>query len=391
MLSCNTFWVCLKQHKSSIRKKGKHVSKNVSALFKPFSLKSLSLENRIVMAPMTRQFSPAGIPTSEVADYYQRRAKGGTGLIITEGTTINDPVATMGERIPQIHGEKALAGWQKVVKDVHAAGGKIMPQLWHVGMAREAEKSPYSELPSIGPSGLVAPGKQTTEPMTVAQIEAAINAFACAAADAMRIGFDGVEIHGAHGYLIDQFFWSGTNQRTDEWGGSMANRGRFAVEIIKRIRAATAPDFPIIFRYSQWKQQEYTARLAETPQLLEEFLSPLSDAGVDIFHCSTRRYWENEFEGEELNLAGWTKKITGKPTITVGSVGLNGDFFSAFAGKGSGTRSIDDLIERMDKGEFDLVAVGRALLQDPNWANKIRDNKLDELEQYSGEALSTLA
>ena len=367
------------------------MSKNVDALFSSFSHKGLSLANRIVMAPMTREFSPGGVPTSDVADYYRRRAEGGTGLIITEGTTINDPVATMGERIPQIHGEPALAGWENTVKAVHGAGGKIMPQLWHVGMARSPKKSPFSELPSVGPSGLLAPGKQVAEPMTIAQIESVISGFANAAADAKRIGFDGVEIHGAHGYLLDQFFWSGTNQRTDEWGGSMANRSRFAVEIVKAIRAATSPDFPIIFRYSQWKQQDYSARLAETPQLLEEFLTPLNEAGVDVFHCSTRRYWESEFDGEGLNLAGWTKKITGKPTITVGSVGLNEDFFSAFAGKGSSTRSVDDLIERMDKGEFDLVAVGRALLQDPNWANKIRANKHDELEQFSGDALATLS
>jgi 2,4-dienoyl-CoA reductase-like NADH-dependent reductase (Old Yellow Enzyme family) len=367
------------------------VSKKVDALFKPFSLKGLSLANRIVMAPMTREFSPGGVPTTDVAGYYRRRAEGGTGLIITEGTTINDPVATMGERIPHFHGEQALAGWEKTLKAVHGAGGKIMPQLWHTGMARSPKKAPYPELPSVGPSGLLAPGKKVAQPMTIAQIETVISGFARAAADAMRIGFDGVEIHGAHGYLLDQFFWSGTNQRTDEWGGSMANRGRFAVEIIKRIRGATSPDFPIIFRYSQWKQQDYSARLAETPQLLEEFLMPLSDAGVDIFHCSTRRYWESEFADEGLNLAGWTKKITGKASITVGSVGLNEDFFSAFAGKGSSTRSIDDLVERMDKGEFDLVAVGRALLQDPLWANKIRDGQHHALEQFSGDALATLS
>ncbi|MEP1447125.1 MAG: NADH:flavin oxidoreductase [Paraglaciecola sp.] len=367
------------------------MSKNVDSLFKPFSLKSLSLKNRIAMAPMTRSFSPDGIPTEDVAGYYRRRAEGGTGLIITEGTTINDPVATMDGKIPQIHGQQPLAGWENVVQQVHAAGGKIMPQLWHVGMARNPSKAPHPELPSVGPSGLLAPGKQVSEPLTVAQIHQLIEGFADAAADAKRIGFDGIEIHGAHGYLVDQFFWSGTNLRTDEWGGSMANRGRFAVEIVKAIRAKTGPDFPIVLRYSQWKQQDYSARLAETPQILEEFLTPLSDAGVDIFHCSTRRYWEPEFAGSDLNLAGWTKKLIGKPTITVGSVGLNGDFFGAFAGEGSSTRSIDDLIERLDKGEFDLVAVGRAILQDPNWANKIRQGDIDKLEQYSGEALSSLS
>ena len=367
------------------------MSKNAYSLFKPFNFKSLSLKNRIAMAPMTRSFSPDGIPSEDVASYYRRRAVGGTGLIITEGTTVNDPVATMDGKIPQIHGQQPLAGWENVVKEVHAVGGKIMPQLWHVGMARNPHKAPFPELPSVGPSGLLAPGKQVADPLTVAQIQTLIESFASAALDAKRVGFDGIEIHGAHGYLLDQFFWSGTNQRTDEWGGSMANRSRFAIEIIKAIRAATGADFPILLRYSQWKQQDYTARLVETPQLLEEFLAPLGDAGVDIFHCSTRRYWEPEFEGSDLNLAGWTKKLTGKPTMTVGSVGLNGDFFGAFAGKNSDTRSIDDLIERLDKGEFDLVAVGRALLQDPQWANKIRQGDMDKLETYSGDALATLS
>ena len=364
---------------------------NVNALFTSFNSKNLSLSNRVVMAPMTRQFSPSGIPTSDVAGYYKRRAQGGTGLIITEGTTVNDKVATMDSHIPQFHGEEALTGWKQVVSEVHQANGKIMPQLWHVGMARVAEKAPYPELPSAGPSGLFKPGKQGAEPMTVQHIEAVIQAFADAASDAKAIGMDGVEIHGAHGYLVDQFFWEGTNQRTDSWGGNMANRSRFAIEIVKAIRAATGPDFPIVLRYSQWKQQDYTARLAHTPQELDAFLTPLSDAGVDIFHCSQRRYWENEFEGSELNLAGWTKKITGKPTITVGSVGLSGDFFGAFKGQGSQTRAVDDLIARLEHNEFDLVAVGRALLQDPNWANKIKENKTSELSEYSGEALASLS
>lgn len=362
-----------------------------TTLFSPYESNKLSLSNRIVMAPMTRQFSPNGVPTEDVAGYYQRRAQGGTGLIITEGTTVNDKVATMDANIPQFHGKEALAGWKNVVDAVHSAGGKIMPQLWHVGMARVADKAPYPELPSAGPSGLFKPGKQGAEPMTVAHIEAVIEAFAQAAADAQSMGMDGIEIHGAHGYLIDQFFWEGTNQRTDSWGGSMANRGRFAVEIIKAIRAATSEDFPILLRYSQWKQQDYTARLAHSPSELEAFLLPLSEAGVDVFHCSQRRYWEPEFEGSELNLAGWTKKITGKPTITVGSVGLNDDFFGAFQGQGSETRAVDDLLERLDAGEFDLVAVGRALLQDPNWSNKIKENRMNELQQYSGKALATLS
>ena len=368
------------------------MSANLSTLFSPFTLNKLTLDNRIVMAPMTREFSPNAIPGDDVASYYRRRAEGGTGLIITEGTTINDPVASMGESIPAFHGEQALAGWKHVVEQVHAAGGKIFPQLWHVGITRDPAKMNNPELPNASPSGLVAPGKKIAEPLTVKQIESLIASFATAAADAQRLGFDGIEIHGAHGYLIDQFFWEGLNQRSDAWGGSMENRGRFAVEIIKAARAATGPDFPIVLRYSQWKQQDFSAKLADTPEQLQQFLAPLADAGLDGFHCSTRRYWEPEFAGSDLNLAGWTKKLTGKATITVGSVGLNADFIGALAMKeSSDTRSIDDLLARLDKGEFDLVAVGRALLQDPEWPNKVRQNHFDAIESFDAKALTTLS
>ena len=107
---------------------------------------------------------------------------------------------------------------------------------------------------------------------------------------ASELGFDAVELHGAHGYLLDQFFWDGTNQREDRWGGTPARRGEFVAEIVKASRQRVGADFPIILRYSQWKQQDFSARLAETPDALEAFLTPLVDAGVDLFHCSQRRF-----------------------------------------------------------------------------------------------------
>lgn len=129
--------------------------------------------------------------------------------------------------------------------------------------------------------------------------------------------------------------------------------------------------FPIIFRFSQWKTGHYDAKLAYTPEELEAFLAPLTDAGVDIFDCSTRRFWEPEFEGSRLNLAGWTRKLTGKPTISVGSVGLKGDFTNAFdGGPEAEAASVEPLVERLKAGEFDLIAVGRALLADAEWAEK---------------------
>lgn len=146
-----------------------------------------------------------------------------------------------------------------------------------------------------------------------------------------------------------------------------------------------------MLRISQWKGTEYTAKLAKTPDELQQFLQPLVNAGVDIFHCSTRRFWEPEFEGSDLNLAGWVKKLTGKPTITVGSIGLDGDFMTLFTeGKGAENASIERLVQKLENQEFDLVAIGRALLVDPAWVSKIRDGKLDELIPFTPEALKTL-
>jgi 2,4-dienoyl-CoA reductase-like NADH-dependent reductase (Old Yellow Enzyme family) len=365
-------------------------AQSVQALFKPFTLGSLTLANRIVMAPMTRSFSSDGVPGADVAAYYRRRAENGVGLIVTEGTLINHPAAGS-LNVPNFHGEAALNGWAQVVKEVHEAGGKIIPQIWHVGLTRKIGSLPNPEALPIGPSGLDLNGEKVTEPMTEAEIAAIVEAYAQAAADAKRLGFDGVEIHGAHGYLIDQFFWERTNKRTDRYGGDMVGRTRFAVEVIEACRRAVGPEFPIFLRISQWKSALYTAKLAETPEQLAQFLAPLVDAGVDVFHCSTRRFWEPEFEGSDLNFAGWTKKLTGKPAITVGSVGLDQEFMSLFKeGKGADNSSLDQLIERLDQNEFDLVAIGRALLVDPAWAAKIRDGRVDELVPFTADALKRL-
>ncbi|OJH40847.1 NADH:flavin oxidoreductase [Cystobacter ferrugineus] len=362
------------------------------ALFRPFSHKSLHLKNRIVMAPMTRSFSPHGVPPSEVATYYRRRAEGEVGLILSEGTVVDRPAAKNDPNVPHFHGEQALAGWKRVIDEVHAAGGRMAPQLWHVGSARNPLTKWVAPPPVDSPSGLSSPGKRFTEPMTDSAIADTIAAFGRAAADAKRLGFDSVEIHGAHGYLIDQFFWAGVNERTDVYGGAtLAQRTRFAVDVVKSIRAAVGEDFVIILRLSQWKQQDFNVKLAQTPQEMAAWLTPLVDAGVDILHCSQRRFWEPEFEGSELNFAGWAKKLTGKPTITVGSVGLSGEFIETLAkGAGSKPASIDNLLRRLEREEFDLVAVGRALISDPQWARKVREGRDSELAAFDREALATL-
>lgn len=359
---------------------------NRDSLFKPFSIKNLELKNRIAMAPMTRNQSPGGVPTDDVVAYYRRRAQGGVGLIISEGTVVGHVAANGYPDVPFFYSDPALAGWKKVILAVHEAGARMFPQIWHTGSVRKKGMGPVPAVPGYGPSAVPHPfygdKGETPHAMTIADIDEVVAAFADSARFAKELGFDGVEIHGAHGYLIDQFFWPRTNRREDAYGGSLENRARLATRIIAASRQAVGPDFPIQFRFSQWKMGDFETRLAQTPQELETFLSLLTDAGVDIFHCSTRRFWDPEFQGSDLNLAGWTKKLTGKPTVTVGSVGLDQDFISSMMGQNAGVAKIDNLIERMDRGEFDLVAVGRALLADPEWSNKIKQGRDSDITAF---------
>ncbi|KJS53168.1 NADH:flavin oxidoreductase [Streptomyces rubellomurinus] len=367
-------------------------SRAAEILSRPVAINGLTVPNRIAMAPMTRMFSPGGVPGEDVRSYYARRAAAGVGLIVTEGTYVGHESAGQSDAVPRFHGEEQLAGWARVAEDVHAAGGTIVPQLWHIGMVRKQGDPPFADAPAVGPSGIRLDGTEGTgRAMTRADLDAVIGAFAEAAAAAERIGFDGVELHGAHGYLLDQFLWAGTNRRTDAYGGDAVARTKFTAELVAAVRAAVSPEFPVIFRYSQWKSENYEARLAETPQELEAILTPLAEAGVDAFHASTRRYWVPEFDGSDLNLAGWTRKLTGRPAITVGSVGLDGDFIRAFAGEGAPVGALDNLLDRLERDEFDLVAVGRALLQDPQWAEKVLAGRFADLRPYDAAAVRTLS
>lgn len=351
---------------------------STESLFKPFQYKNLQLKNRIVMAPMTRAQSDNGVPTQQIAEYYARRAASEVGLILSEGTVINRPASKNMQNIPDFYGNEALNGWKNVIDAVHENGGKMGPQIWHVGDTRNSPDYPLEDM-------------EKASTMTLEDIKDTIAQFAASAKAAKDLGFDVVEIHGAHGYLIDQFFWEVTNTRTDEYGGkNIKERSRFAVDVVKAIRAAVGEDFTIIIRLSQWKQQDYSSKLANTPEEMEDWLLPLKEAGVDIFHCSQRRFWEPEFEGSDLNFAGWAKKITGQPTITVGSVGLKDDVMGAFAGQGTEKEDLAELTRRLERGDFDLVAVGRALLQDPEWAKKIKEQNTEAISDFKAESLGVL-
>ncbi len=370
-------------------------SPGTDVLFRPLTVGTLELKNRVVMAPMTRNFAPEGVPGAANAEYYRRRAEGGVGLILTEGTVIDRPASRNQSGIPLFHGAAALAGWKGVAEAVHAAGGKIAPQLWHTGSTKGSDGwTPAAEVES--PSGLLAPGEPRGHAMSDEDIADTIAAFARAAADARRIGFDTVEIHGAHGYLIDEFFWPGTNTRTDAWGGpTIRERARFGAEVVRAVRGAVGPDFPVILRVSQWKQQDYAARLATTPAEMTDWLLPLVEAGANILHCSQRRFQDPEFpelDGEAgLNFAGWAKKLTGATTISVGSVGLSGEFLAAFGGESSTHTGIGQLLDRMERDEFDLIAVGRAMIANPDWVTKVKTGHGDALKGFDPAALAELA
>lgn len=363
-----------------------------SPLFSAFVLGTLRLRNRVVMAPMTRERAQDGAPTADMVDYYRRRARGGVGLILTEGTP-PQACGAFGSTVPYFFGAQREQ-WRAVVEAVHAEGACIMAQLWHVG-AFDPSLIGMADSAAIerrSPSGLAAPGKALGRAMSERDIEATLLAYGEAAAAAQALGFDGIEIHGAHGYLPDQFLWAGTNLRTDQYGGDRVARTRFAADLVRECRRRAGPGFPIGFRFSQWKQLDYAARLADTPEQLASILRPLVDAGVDMFHCSTRRYWENAFPGSDRSLAAWTRAVTGRPVIAVGSTTLSNEFKSAMGKVRAepAPEHIGQLESSIARGDFDLIAIGRALLANPDWVQLVQAGRESELKPFSRELLDAL-
>ena len=354
-------------------------------LFEPYKLKNITLRNRVAMAPMTRSQSPGGIPTNDVVEYYKRRAKAEVVLIITEGVEVSHKASSAYPNVPRLDSDKARDGWKKVVNGIKENNGHVVAQLWHCGGFRKLGMSPNPEVPGHTASGLIRPGKRVAHAMTTIDIEETVSAYAGDAKICEEIGFDGVEIHGAHGYLIDNFLWDGTNDRDDSFGGSIETRSNLATSIIKAIRSNVSDKFIVGLRFSQWKQQDYTARLATNPDDLFKVLSGPCNAGLDYLHSSMRRFWESEFEGSDENLAYWTKKLTNIPTISVGSVGLDGDFTDMMAP--AKTASIDKALQDINEHKYDMVAVGRAILSDHEWVIKMKEGRLKDINPYTKESL----
>ncbi|MEO6153450.1 MAG: 12-oxophytodienoate reductase [Croceibacterium sp.] len=358
-----------------------------SPLFTPFTLNRLFLRNRWVMPAMQRGMCDAGAPSAALAAYYRRRAEGGVPLIIGESGAVDHPSSTVQPSAAHISAV-TRDGWARCVSGVVEAGGAMLLQLWHEGALRTDAKA-------LSASGLARPGRESGRAATLAELAEIRDGFVRSALIAQEVGAAGVEVHAAHGYFLDQFLWHATNLRDDGYGGpDVAHRARFPAEIVAAVRAACGPDFVITLRFSQWKEADYGARVASTPEELGILTTMLRQAGVDALHCSNRRFWEGEWDGDRRNLAGWTRQVSGMPTITVGSVGLDTDVMTTFMdATDPGARvaeAIDELEERLDAGEFDLVAVGRALIGDPDFVTKVEQRDYAAIRTFTRADLGQL-
>lgn len=220
----------------------------MSELFEPVTAGDLHLSNRVVMAPLTRNRAPGAVPTAAMATYYRQRAT--AGLIITEATAISHQGQGYAD-VPGLYADEQVAGWQRVTKDVHQAGGRIVTQLWHVGRVSHNELQPGGRAP-VAPSAIRANTKtvlirdgvptfvDTSEPraLSIDELPGIVDDYRRAALAAVEAGFDGVEVHAANGYLLDQFLKTGSNHRSDAYGGSIENRARLLLEVMQAVTQA---------------------------------------------------------------------------------------------------------------------------------------------------------
>lgn len=367
-----------------------------AAAFTPFEHAGLRLRNRIVMAPMTRRMAAEdGVPTDAIVRYYERRARHEVGLIVSEGTALDDRHAYDTLTVPRFQTPEQLAGWRRVVEAVHAAGGAFAPQLWHTGRSAADPIGPSAASSADLPPRRDGTPRPAVREMAPADFRQVLDAFRHSAAAAREIGCDALEIHGAHGYLLDSFLAEATNQRTDEYGGSFENRMRFPLEVVRTVREAVGPDFPIIYRFSQWQVDDYRQLKFHKPADLERWVIALREAGVDILHVSTRSATDPGFSADHptRTLAGWSRQLSGLPSIAVGKVSVTMDMAATRDAGADGVTPVSDpapALDLIEHGEADLLAVGRALIANPDWVPIVRDRDWRELRPYAQAMLEEL-
>jgi N-ethylmaleimide reductase len=354
------------------------------SLFEPTQAGSLRLSNRVVMAPLTRNRSPGAVPSALTVEYYRQRAS--AGLIVSEGTAISHQGQGYAD-VPGLYGPEQLQGWRRVTEAVHAAGGQIVTQLWHVGRVSHVDLQPGGQ-PPVAPSAIAAKAKtyvirdgqgtfvETSVPraLTAEELAGIVNDFRLAARAARECGFDGVEIHGANGYLLDQFLKLGANHRTDHYGGSIANRARFMLEVVRavvaeigggRVGLRISPVTPANDISDPDPQPLFDYLMAE--------LAPLGLAYVHVIEGATggpREISDRPFDYNKLKSA--YRAAGGKAAWMV-----NNGYDRALA-------------EQALANGADLIAFGRPFISNPDLVRRLRENApeqpLDRNTLYGGGA-----
>lgn len=354
---------------------------NLDPLWTSLRIGSTELPNRVALAPMTRvSATEGGHATDRMASYYSRFARGGFGLLITEGI-YTDTAHSQGYLFqPGLATPEQANSWVKVVDDVHARGSRIFAQLMHAGAQSQGNRFVGS---TIGPSSVAPKGDQLgfyrgegpyrePEHATPAQMDQVREGFVTAALNAKAAGFDGVEIHGANGYLLDQFLTDYLNQRTDEYGGTPENRVRFAVEVSRAVRDAVGPDMSVGIRISQGKVSDHTHKWAGGVEEAKAIFTALAKTGIDYIHTTEYRADAPAFGEEGDSLAALAKQYTGLTIIANGSL----DEPEAAAAL-------------IADGQADMIALGKAALATRDWPRRARSN--DPLDELDGSVFAPIA
>lgn len=353
---------------------------DAATLLSPVALGPLPLANRLAVAPMTRVSATAdGRATARMAEYYGAFARGGFGLVITEGIYTDRAYAQGYLFQPGLTDGAQQEAWRPVVDQVHAAGGRIVAQLMHAGAISQG--NPHRTV-AKGPSAVQPKGLQmgfyrgegayrTPEELSLAEIEEIVAGFATAALRARQAGFDGVEIHGANGYLLDQFLTGYTNHRGDGYGGSLEKRLRLGVETIHAVRRAVGPGFVVGYRVSQGKVNDFTHQWPGGEAQAATVFAVLSAAPLDYLHTTEFEAWQPAF-GEGPSLAALAKRHGAVPVIA------NGSLHTPAAAAGM-----------VGRGEADLVSLGRGALTHADWPQRVRSGQT--LQDFDRALLSPIA
>jgi 2,4-dienoyl-CoA reductase-like NADH-dependent reductase (Old Yellow Enzyme family) len=350
-------------------------------LLSDIQIGKLKLKNRIGVAPMTRiSASEDGQATKIMMNYYESFVQGGFGFLITEGAYPDEMYSQGYLNQSGIANEKHIDAWRKVTGAVHQAGSKIIVQLMHAGAQSQGNRY-KSEI--IAPSDIPAKGEQLPfyvgegpykkpKQMTKEDIQEVVHGFAEAAKRAKEAGFDGVEIHGANGYLLDEFLTDYMNERTDEYGGSTENRVRILIEVANAVREAVGTDFVVGIRISQGKVSDYHHKWAGAEKDAEIIFSSLSRAGLDYIHVTEYDATRAAFEGTELTLAALAKKFGTVPVMANGNL-----------------EDPDKAEQLLMRGDADLITLGKGALANHDWPQRILTEQ--PLREFNPEILGPKA